>query len=93
MLVVVGDAMGARDETNGDDARGKLGQDIGQSRAFDFFGSSTRFARRRLLEDASIYHHVIKHSSSSLARVEDRPRGDDGRASAARAACSSFEFI
>ena len=27
MLVVVGDAMGARDETNGDDARGKLDVD------------------------------------------------------------------
>ena len=35
-------------------------EDIGQSRAFDFFGSSTRFARRRRLEDESIYHHVIK---------------------------------
>jgi len=26
MLVVVSDAMGARDEANGDDARGKLGR-------------------------------------------------------------------
>jgi hypothetical protein len=39
---------------------------IDESRAFDFFGSSTRFAshRRRRLEDTSIHHHVITHPLS-----------------------------
>ena len=68
-------------------------EEIGQSRAFDFFGSSTRFARRRRLEDESIYYHHVIKTNVVLSRESKTDRGAMmGDVDGARAARSSLKF-